>query len=74
MASPNPSILPYGMAALAGITLPETLAVIEDSNFNGCPLLTEVTLPAGIIYIGDSCFSFDQGLRSVTFTGPAPTR
>ncbi len=62
----------YKMTALEKLTLPEGFGALEDANFNGCPKLTEVTLPSTLAYIGDSCFSFDNALRTVTFTGPAP--
>ncbi len=62
----------YRMTALSAVRLPDSLGAIDEANFNGCPLLTEVILPPGLAYIGQSSFSFDEALRSVTFTGPAP--
>ena len=62
----------YKTSALTEVVLPDSLGAIAGGNFNGCPLLTEITLPANLCYVGESCFAFDKALKSVTFTGPVP--
>lgn len=39
---------------LVSVSLPQSLVVINRLNFGNCSALAEVTIPAGVRYIGDS--------------------
>ena len=41
-------------------------------NFGNCNALAEITIPAGVRYIGDSSFTFCESLRKITFEGVCP--
>lgn len=62
----------YGMSALETVTLPETLAALDEANFTNCRKLKEITLPASLVYVGENCFNWCDALSSVTFLGPVP--
>ena len=42
---------------LTAMTLPDSLIAIEERNLYACPKRTDVTIPAGIRFIGDASFS-----------------
>ncbi|MDY5350074.1 MAG: leucine-rich repeat protein, partial [Candidatus Ventricola sp.] len=46
--------------------------VINRMNFFSCNALTEITIPAGVRYIGDGSFRFCDALRKITFEGVCP--
>ena len=41
-------------------------------NFFSCGALSEITIPAGVRYIGDTSFRFCDALRKITFEGVCP--
>ncbi len=59
------------MEGLQSITLNDTLEVIGDSNFNNCPSLTSVTIPASVRLVGES-FKSCPSLREIRFEGECP--
>ena len=54
-----------GCSKLAKLSLPESIAVIEDSAFRNTAL-TSLTTPQGLTRIGSSAFEFCSALKSVT--------
>lgn len=60
------------METLQTVTLNEGLEVISGSNFNRCPALTSVTIPASVRLI-DTSFQMCESLREIRFTGVCPT-
>ena len=62
----------YGMSALESVTLPETLAALDEANFTNCRKLQALVLPASLVYMGENCFNWCDALTSVTFLGPVP--
>lgn len=57
----------YYCTAITSITLPETVAVIEDWAFAGCENLESIVIPAGVKSIGKGAFNGCSSLKSVTF-------
>jgi len=51
---------------LESITLPSSLAVLEDGMFWGCPALTTVELSDGLTSIGNGAFAHCSALSSIT--------
>lgn len=47
-----------GLASLTGVTVPNTVKVIEDSAFCNCENLTAVSLPEGLEVIDDYAFGY----------------
>ena len=74
IAGPITQIL-YGLCdadpALASVTLPSTLAYIDDYSFWGCAL-TSVTIPAGVTNVGNYAFQSCASLTNAQFEGNAP--
>ncbi len=60
------------MTGLQTVVLNEGLEVISGSNFNRCPALTSVTVPASVRLI-DTSFQMCESLREIRFTGVCPT-
>ena len=50
------------------IVLPDSIVSIRDSAFAGCKNLTQISLPEGLMELGDRCFS-DSGITSLTVPG-----
>ena len=61
----------YG-SALTEVSLPDSVAVIDDSAFSFCDGLSEIVIPAGVKEIGDSAFYACENLKAVYFLGNAP--
>ena len=47
-------------------TIPNTVTTIDSGAFRNCTSLTSITIPASVIYIGNTAF-FGSGLESITF-------
>ena len=57
---------------LAAVMLPDSLIAIGERNLYACAKLSEVTIPAGVRYIGEAAFSYDESLRKIVFAGVCP--
>ncbi|MDY2600686.1 MAG: leucine-rich repeat protein [Eubacteriales bacterium] len=57
---------------MTALTLPDSLIAIGERNLYACPKLTDVTIPAGVRFIGEVSFSSDASLRKIVFTGVCP--
>jgi hypothetical protein len=58
---------------LINVTIPGTVANIENSAFNGCGSLSHTTIPGSVTNIGQWAFQNCHSLTSVFFAGNAPT-
>ena len=49
------------------VVLPDGVKTIEDSAFNGCPLLQSINFPEGLIRICELAFSYNSSLSNLSF-------
>ena len=54
--------------SLYGITLPDTITVINDFALRKCPNLTSIVIPDNVTTIGSSAFAYSSGLADVVFS------
>ncbi|MBR0464670.1 MAG: leucine-rich repeat domain-containing protein [Clostridia bacterium] len=66
------SFATYNMAGLTHAELGPTVAVLAMHNFELCPSLTELTIPASVRFIGRSSISECASLKNITFEGRVP--
>ena len=59
-----------GCAALASVTLPDSVGVIGASAFEGCTNLTSVTLPTTVTNVGSSAFKGCSSLSRIRVLSP----
>ncbi len=52
--------------ALASVTIPDSVVIIDDNAFNGCQYLKSITIPDSVGQIGDYAFAYCPSLISVT--------
>lgn len=50
----------------------ESLIAIGERNLYACTKLSEVTIPAGVRFIGEAAFSYDESLKKIVFAGVCP--
>lgn len=70
MYSVQSSAISY-MGSLKSVTLNDALEFIGDGNFDECPELTSLTIPAGVRVI-DGSIRYCENLREIRFTGECP--
>lgn len=58
----------YETASMVRLTVPDTVAMIEEEAFSRCLSLTEVALGTGLAVIGDSAFMSCSNLANVTLS------
>lgn len=56
--------------AISGITLPNTIEVIDEEAFRDCVNLTELTLPEKVRTIDEGAFKGCSGLKKIYILGP----
>ena len=61
-----------GLSGLQRVALPQTLGAMDGSSLYNCGALTEVTVPAGVSFIGQNCFSWCGQLAKIVFEGECP--
>lgn len=59
-------------SALKTVILPTNLVQIHDNAFNRCGLLSEVTIPATVNYVGSGAFAACAGLSRIICQGNQP--
>lgn len=57
----------YQCYTLTGVTIPNSISIIDASSFSGCSSLASVTIPNSVTMIGGSAFAECRKLTSVTF-------
>ena len=65
------SIPPYSFRSntkLTSMTLPESMAVIDDNAFDSCSKLVSINLPYGVTKIGSSAFAYCSKLSEITLS------
>ena len=56
----------YYCSSLVSISLPNTVASIENSNFERCTSLTSIIVPNSVLSIGSSAFYYCSSVTSIT--------
>lgn len=65
------SIPPYSFRSntkLTSMTLPESMAVIDDNAFDSCSKLVSINLPYGVTKIGSSAFAYCSKLSEISLS------
>jgi hypothetical protein len=61
----------YGCSSLTQITIPDTVVFFHGSMFQGTQI-QEISIPAGVAFLGPWAFNGITSLKKVTFKGPLP--